>query len=149
MITRPPYHPLLYPTVITFDNLADGTMVDMLYAAKGVTFESFVDTPAAMKWSAFARYDPEAESPKNVISINDVHLSGHTNTVTPFFGGDFGGFERRSPSRRNMSRSTRYPRCRRSLEGIHLPGHSCKPSMRKAMSSRRSMGTPTIRHGSV
>ena len=42
-------------------------------------------------WSAFARYDPEAESPRNVISINDVHLSAQTNTITPFFGGDFGG----------------------------------------------------------
>jgi len=40
---------LQYPTVIKFDNLPDGTVVDTYYAAKGVTFESFVDTPAAQK----------------------------------------------------------------------------------------------------
>jgi hypothetical protein len=83
---------LEYPTVIRFDNHADGAVIDNFY--KGVTFESFVDTPTQMIWPVFARSSALAESPRNVVSINDVtstSTQSPTQTAEPFFGGTLGG----------------------------------------------------------
>ena len=96
MLSRPPYSPnanaVPTQTVITFDNLVDGTVIDTYYAAKGVTFQSYLDMPA-QTWSAYARFTPVAESPRNVISINDATMHQQTPppaTITPFFSGDGG-----------------------------------------------------------
>jgi hypothetical protein len=72
-------------TVIGFDGVADGTVVSKRYLSKfGVTFASITSTPKK-QWDAFARQTPTAESPHNVVSVEQ--------SAAAFFDASNGGIE--------------------------------------------------------
>ena len=75
---------VILPTLINFDDVADGTVIDTHYSNKGVTFSAVSDMPAST-WSAVAR-SWTAESSPNVISIVGP-------TGVPFFDASLGGIQ--------------------------------------------------------
>ena len=79
-------HPPRIPRVTTIDfdvdtnnnPIADGTKLDVVqpYASWGVTFSADLGGPPG---HVFARKDLGAETPPNVVSVNDVNLTAHYN----------------------------------------------------------------------
>jgi hypothetical protein len=69
---RPPPPWLWNATVITFDDVPDGTVIDTHYQSKGVTFAMVTNSkhrpPIWHSASAYARQTPNAESRPNVVS---------------------------------------------------------------------------------
>ena len=61
----PVAHPISMATVITFDDVADGTAVDSHYTAQGVTFASVTTSPPN-RWSAYARRMISASAPNGI-----------------------------------------------------------------------------------
>ncbi|MCD0423028.1 hypothetical protein LOC51_37950 [Rubrivivax sp. JA1024] len=64
---RPPL-PFARPTIITFDDVPDGTVIDEQYAAKGVHFAS-ISTSPPRRWSSYARSAWGIESAPNGVSV--------------------------------------------------------------------------------
>ena len=62
-------------TTINFDDVPDGTAIDTHYQNLGVTFQSVTDQPHN-QWSAFARQSGNAQSQKNVVSVNQTGEAG-------------------------------------------------------------------------
>src|SRR4029077_552323 len=67
-------------TTINFDDVPDGTAIDNHYQNLGVTFQSVTDQPHRV-WSAFARQTSEAQSQKNVVSVNQTGDAGFDANV--------------------------------------------------------------------
>lgn len=72
-IPRPPPSWLWNATVITFDDVPDGTVIDTHYQSKGVTFATVTNSkhrpPTWQSEPAYARQTPNAESRPNVVSV--------------------------------------------------------------------------------
>jgi hypothetical protein len=70
---RPPPSWLTNSTVITFDDVPDGTVIDTHYQSKGVTFATVTNSkhrpPIWNSQPAYARKTPTAESQPNVVSV--------------------------------------------------------------------------------
>ncbi|MCK7491085.1 MAG: hypothetical protein MZW92_04445 [Comamonadaceae bacterium] len=64
---RPPLK-FARPTVVTFDDVTDGTVVDTHYAANGVRFASVMTSPSR-RWSCYARSAWGIESAPNGVSV--------------------------------------------------------------------------------
>ena len=66
-VVRPPLE-FAKATVILFDDVPEGTVIDTQYSAKGVTFASITTSPAK-RWHAYARSAWGMESAPNGISV--------------------------------------------------------------------------------
>lgn len=72
-------------TIVNFDDVQDGAVVDNHYhSSHGVKFASVTDMPART-WNTFARKSSDAQTPSNVVSVNQ---SGD-----PAFDANVGGIE--------------------------------------------------------
>ena len=67
VVVKPPFE-FRAATVINFDDVPDGTVIDTHYAAKGATFASVTTSPAK-RWSTYARSIWGIESAPNGVSL--------------------------------------------------------------------------------
>lgn len=86
---RPPPSWLTNSTVINFDDVTDGTVIDTHYQSKGVTFATVTNSkhhpPIWKSQSAYARQTSNAETRPNVVSVG--------RTGSPAFDARSGGVQ--------------------------------------------------------